>query len=154
MRGIKGGLDKIKKANPNFVEIAAKAVFRVPDVPLVADPLPKFQITAAQKKRAELMKKRGEMRIGMPRVLNMYSQTPMFTGYFASLGIKAREHRLLATTPARSCTRKAPSAAPSTRASPRSWAFRTCTTCCTSVHAKKPLDIIFFPMIDCLTSRL
>ena len=33
MRGIKGSLDKIKKANPNFVEIAAKAVFRVPDVP-------------------------------------------------------------------------------------------------------------------------
>ena len=32
MRGIKGGLDKIKKANPNFVEIAAKGVFRVPDV--------------------------------------------------------------------------------------------------------------------------
>ena len=25
MRGIKGNLDKIKKANPNFVEIAAKA---------------------------------------------------------------------------------------------------------------------------------
>src|SRR5262249_39382080 len=82
MRGIKGNLDKIKKANPNFVEIAAKSVFRVPDVPLVADALPKIQITAAQKKRAEI-------RIGMPRVLNMYSQTPIFTGYFASLGIKA-----------------------------------------------------------------
>ena len=120
MRGIKDGLDKIKKANPNFVEIAAKAVFRVPDV---ADAWPtrcrKFQITAAQKKRVELMKKRADIRIGMPRVLNMYSQTPLFTGYFASLGIKAGEHRLLATTPARRCTRKAPSAAPSTRASPQ-----------------------------------
>src|SRR5947208_1689769 len=60
MRGIKGNLDKIKKANPNFVEIAAKAVFRVPELPLVADPAPKFQITAAQKKRAALLKKRGE----------------------------------------------------------------------------------------------
>ena len=28
------------------------------------------------------------MRIGMPRVLNMYSMTPIFTGYFASLGLK------------------------------------------------------------------
>src|SRR5207248_1846884 len=81
MRGIKGNLDKVKKANPNFVEIAAKGVFRVPDAPIVSDPLPKFQITAAQKKRAELLKKRGELRIGMPRVLNMYSQTPIFTGY-------------------------------------------------------------------------
>src|SRR5262249_37750508 len=90
MRGIKGNLDRIKKANPNFVEIAAKGVFRVPDVPLVADALPKIQITAAQKKRAALMKKRAEIRIGMPRVLNMYSQTPIFTGYFASLGIQAQ----------------------------------------------------------------
>ena len=48
MRQIKGSLDKIKKANPNFVEIAAKQVFRVPDIPSLADPLPKFQITAAQ----------------------------------------------------------------------------------------------------------
>jgi hypothetical protein len=48
MRGIKGGLHKIKKANPNFVEIAAKQVFRVPDIPNQADPLPKFQITAPE----------------------------------------------------------------------------------------------------------
>ena len=99
------------------------------------------------------MKKRAEMRIGMPRVLNMYSQTPVFTGYFASLGIQA-ENIVYSDSPARSCIRKAPSAAPSTRASPRSWAFRTSTTCCIEVHAKKPLDIIFFPMIDCLTSDL
>src|SRR6266704_577066 len=52
MRGIKGSLDKVKKANPNFVEIAAKGVFRVPDVPNVSDPAPKFQITTAQKRRS------------------------------------------------------------------------------------------------------
>ncbi len=94
MRGIKGGLDKIKKANPNFVEIAAKQVFRVPDIPSLADPLPKFQITAAQKKRVELMKKRGEIRIGMPRVLNMYSQTPIFTGLLRGARHQGGEHRL------------------------------------------------------------
>ena len=130
MRNIKGDLDKVKKANPNFVEVAAKGVFRVPDVPLVADPLPKFQITAAQKKRAALMKKRSEIRIGMPRVLNMYSQTPIFTGYFARWASRRRTS-FIPITPARNCTRKAPSAAPSTPASPRSSAFRTCTTCST-----------------------
>jgi hypothetical protein len=50
MRGIKGNLDRIKKANPNFVEIAAKAVFRVPDAPNVADPPPRFQLTSAAKR--------------------------------------------------------------------------------------------------------
>ena len=55
MRQIKGSLDKIKKANPNFVEIAAKAVFRVPDAPIVADPLPKFALTgcAEEARRAD-----------------------------------------------------------------------------------------------------
>src|SRR5262249_17093506 len=67
MRNIKGALDKVKKANPNFVEIAAKAVFRVPDAPNVADPLPKFQFTGAQKRRADLIKKRATWRVGMPR---------------------------------------------------------------------------------------
>ena len=47
MRKIKGDLDTIKEANPNFVEIAAKAVFRVPDAPNVSDPPPRFQLTAA-----------------------------------------------------------------------------------------------------------
>src|SRR5687767_4321295 len=35
MRQIKGSLDTVKKANPNLVEIAAKQVFKVPDVPNV-----------------------------------------------------------------------------------------------------------------------
>ena len=90
MRGIKGDLDKIKKANPNFVEVAAKA--RVPRAGRAAGgrrAAASSRSRAAQKKRAALMKKRAELRIGMPRVLNMYSQTPVFTGYFASLGIKA-----------------------------------------------------------------
>ena len=44
MRGIKKGMDsQVKEANPNLVEIAAKAVFRVPDAPNVADPLPQVR---------------------------------------------------------------------------------------------------------------
>src|SRR5579884_1740822 len=88
MRGIKAGLDKVKSENPNLVEVAAKAVFRSTRAPLVADPIPRFAFTAAQKNRVELMKKRAEIKIGMPRVLNMYSQTPVFMGYFESLGLQ------------------------------------------------------------------
>mgnify|MGYP003351371181 CR=1 FL=1 len=62
---------------------------------MVADPLPKLQITPAQKKRAELMKKRAELKIGMPRALNMYSCGPFFTAYFESLGLKAENLLLL-----------------------------------------------------------
>ena len=45
-------------------------MFRVADAPLVADPLPKIQITAAQKNRAALMKKRGEITEDMNTKVN------------------------------------------------------------------------------------
>jgi predicted CoA-substrate-specific enzyme activase len=153
MRQIKGNLDKVKKANPNFVEIAAKAVFRVPDVPLVADAPPKFQITAAQKKRAELIKKRATLRIGIPRVLNMYSQTPVFTGYFTALGIKA-ENIVYSDYTSEELYKEGAKRGAIDPCFPSKLGIPHVHNLIYKVHAKKPLDIIFFPMIDCLTSDL
>ncbi len=153
MRNIKGGLDKVKKANPNFVELAAKAVFRVPSVPLVADPPPKFQITAAQRKRAELLKNRASLRIGMPRVLNMYSQTPVFTGYFASLGIQA-ENMIFSDYTSETLYKEGGKRGSIDPCFPSKLGIPHVHNLLYVHHAKKPLDIIFFPMIDCLTSDL
>ena len=153
MRGIKGGLDKIKKANPNFVEIAAKQVFRVPDIPSLADPLPKFQITAAQKKRVELMKKRADIRIGMPRVLNMYSQTPIFTGYFAALGIQS-QNIVFSDYTSEEMYKEGAKRGAIDPCFPSKLGIPHVHNLLYRAHAKKPLDIIFFPMIDCLTSPL
>jgi predicted CoA-substrate-specific enzyme activase len=153
MRSIKGNLDRMKKENPNFVEIAAKSVFRVQDVPLVADAPPKIQITAAQKKRAELMKKRAALRIGIPRVLNMYSQTPVFTGYFASLGIKA-ENIVYSDFTSEDLYKEGAKRGAIDPCFPSKLGIPHVHNLLYKVHAKKPLDIIFFPMIDCLTTDL
>jgi predicted CoA-substrate-specific enzyme activase len=153
MRTIKGGLDKMKKENPNFVEIAARQVFKVMDAPLVADPLPKFTFTAAQKKRAELMKRRADLRIGMPRVLNMYSQAPVFTGYFASLGIKA-EHMIWSDYTSETLYKEGGKRGSIDPCFPSKLGIPHVHNLLYVHHAKKPLDIIFFPMIDCLTSEL
>ncbi len=40
MRGIKAGLDAVKKDNPNFVDIAAHEVWRSRNPQNVADPIP------------------------------------------------------------------------------------------------------------------
>ena len=153
MRNIKGNLDKIKAANPNFVEIAARAVFRVPDAPDVSDPLPKFQFTSAQKKRAELVKNRGKLRIGMPRVLNMYSMTPVFTGYFASLGVKA-ENLIFSDYTSEQLYKEGGKRGSIDPCFPSKLGIPHVHNLLHTHHAKKPLDIIFFPMIDCLTSEL
>src|SRR5579862_3564912 len=153
MRQIKGTLDKIKKANPNFVEISAKAVFRVPDIASVADAPPKFAFTATAKKRTELMKKRAEIRIGMPRVLNMYSMTPVFTGYFASLGIKA-ENLVYSDYTSEQLYKEGAKRGAIDPCFPSKLGIPHVHNLLFVAHAKKPLDLIFFPMIDCLTTDL
>jgi len=153
MRQIKGNLDKIKAANPNFVEIAARAVFRVPDVPDVSDPAPKFQFTAAQKRRAELLKKRGSLRIGMPRVLNMYSMTPVFTAYFASLGVRA-ENMIFSDYTTEEMYKEGGKRGSIDPCFPSKLGIPHVHNLLYTHHVKKPLDIIFFPMIDCLPSDL
>ncbi len=153
MRNIKGSLDQIKKENPNLVEVAARAVFRVPDIPSVADPLPKFQFTAGQKRRAEAMKKRATLRIGMPRVLNMYSQAPVFTGYFAALGLKA-ENLIWSDYTSEELYKAGAKRGSIDPCFPSKLGIPHVHNLLFVHHAKKPLDIIYFPMIDCLTSDL
>src|SRR5262249_25646570 len=90
MKVIKKGLESVKGENPNLVELAAKAVWRSFNPPLFKDDFPRFMFTSAAKKRAELQKRREKIRIGIPRVLNMYSQNPLFSTYFESLGIPSQ----------------------------------------------------------------
>ncbi len=153
MRGIKAGLDKIKGENPNLVEVAAKAVFRTTGAPLVADPLPKFAFTAAQKKRLELMKKRATLKIGMPRVLNMYSQAPVFQGYFEALGLQP-ENLVWSDYTSEQLYKDGAKRGSIDPCFPSKVAIPHVHNLLYVHHPKKKLDIVFFPMIDCLTSDL
>jgi len=64
------------RRNSQYGGMAAKAAYKSYAPPAVADPLPKFAVTAKQKKRVEAMKKRASYRIGIPRILNMYTVNP------------------------------------------------------------------------------
>jgi len=153
MRTIKSGLDKIKKANPNFAEIAARGVFRVQDVPLVADPPPRIQITPAQKRRAELVRRRQSFRIGIPRVLNLYSTAPLFTGYFAALGIKP-ENIVFSDYTSEQLYKEGAKRGAIDPCFPSKLGIPHVHNLLYVHHRRKPLDAIFFPMIDCLPSDL
>jgi len=156
MRQIKGGLDKVKKENPNLVEVAARSVFRVPDVPNVADPLPKPVmgfLSQEKKTRIEKMNRRADLRIGMPRVLNMYSQAPVFTGYFASLGIKP-QNMIWSDYTSEELYKSGAKRGSIDPCFPSKLGIPHIHNLLYVHHAKKPLDLIFFPMIDCLTSDL
>ncbi|MGB0049939.1 MAG: BadF/BadG/BcrA/BcrD ATPase family protein, partial [Terriglobales bacterium] len=89
MKDIKAGIDEIKDKYPNFVDFAAHEVFRPVNAKSVADPIPtaKFWNKAA-KERIPLMENRKKLRVGIPRVLNIYSYAPLFNGYLESLGVQ------------------------------------------------------------------
>lgn len=94
MRGIKDGLDNIKKENPNIVDKAAKDAWKNynPEIKTNIPEEPKgIFVSRKQKeefnKRKVLFEKRKKLIIGIPRILNMYQHTPFFTAYFEALGI-------------------------------------------------------------------
>ena len=153
MRVIKGNIDAIKKENPNLVEIAAKKAFTSYEPAVVADPLPKLQITKAQKERAEKMKKRAELKIGMPRALNMYSCGPFFTAYFESLGLKA-ENLFWSEFTNEQLYKEGAKRGAIDPCFPSKVGIPHVHNLLYSVHPKKKLDIIFFPMIDSLPTYL
>ena len=71
MKDIKADIDKMKSANPNFVDIAAHDVFRSREVATVADAVPGTKglfISKSVKERAALMERRKDFRIGIPRL--------------------------------------------------------------------------------------
>jgi predicted CoA-substrate-specific enzyme activase len=153
MRVIKGDIDAIKKENPNLVEIAAKAAFKSYEPPAVADPLPKYTITKSQKQRTELMKKRAELKIGMPKALNMYSCGPFFTAYFESLGIKA-ENLIWSEYTSEQLYKEGAKRGAIDPCFPSKVGIPHVHNLLYTIHAKKKLDIIFFPMIDALPTFL
>ena len=51
MKDIKAGIDKIKDANPNFVDIAAHEVFRPRNAKSVADPIPTRELLVQRRRK-------------------------------------------------------------------------------------------------------
>ncbi len=159
MRDIKKGLDAIKAANPDLVEVAAHDVFKVPEVAIVADPLPKLTMWnllqhKQLKARIAKMENRSKVRIGMVRALNMYSTAPFFLGYFKSLGLDPKNLIFSDYTSEQLYKEGAKRGAidpcfPSKIGIPHvhNLLYRKHTP-------EKPLHYIFFPMIDSLPTFL
>ena len=157
MKEIKAGLDAIGDANPNFAAMAARAAFAPSGIASVADPIPaqrRWLRSAPLEARARAMSRRADLRVGMPRALNMYSLGPWFMAWFESLGVRARnlvwsDHTSDELYKAGAKRGAIDPCFPSKIGIPH-------------VHnllyekhsAERPLDFVFFPMIDSLPTFL
>jgi predicted CoA-substrate-specific enzyme activase len=153
MREIKKELDAALGASPNLMAAASKAVFKTLKPEIVADPPPKVRFTAEQKRRAELVEKRKQLRIGIPRVLNAYSTNPLFSGYFESLGIPA-QNLVYSDYTSEELYKEGAKRGSIDPCFPSKLALPHVHNLIYKKHAKKPLDVIFFSMIDDLRSDL
>ncbi len=159
MRGIKAGLDAVKKENPNFVDIAAHEAFRPSNAKSVADPIParswKSSIfnKASVDQRIELMKARATHRVGMPKVLQMYLYAPMFSAYLESLGVQP-ENIIYSDFTSQELYRTGAGRGAIDPCFPSKIGIPHVYNLVFQKHQKKPLNTIFFPMIDTLHQPL
>jgi activator of 2-hydroxyglutaryl-CoA dehydratase/predicted nucleotide-binding protein (sugar kinase/HSP70/actin superfamily) len=156
MRGIKAGLDAVKKANPNFVDIAANEAWRSRNPQKVADfipAVPRWRGKTPVLQRIELMKKRSTFRVGMPRVLNMYQYAPMFSAYLESLGLEP-ENIVSSEFTGQEMYRQGAGRGAIDPCFPSKIGIPHVYNLIFQKHQKKPLDAIFFPMIDTLHQPL
>ena len=153
MKDIKAGLDKIRDQHPNFVDYASKEVFRPTNAKSVADPLPTRAWTKAAKQRIALMQNRKKVRIGIPRVLNIYTYAPLFNAYFESLGLQP-ENIIYSDYTSSELYRAGASRGAIDPCFPAKIGISHVYNLVQEKHRKKPLDAIFFPMYDVLHSSL
>jgi len=153
MKDIKAGLDSIRDQYPNFVDMASKEVFRPTNAKNIADPIPARAWTKSAKERVAQMQSRKKIRIGIPRVLNIYTYAPLFNAYFESLGV-APENIIYSDYTSSDLYRAGANRGAIDPCFPAKIGISHVYNLIQEKHRKKPLDAIFFPMYDVLTSPL
>ena len=154
MKDIKAGLDQIRDAHPNYVDLASKEVFRPVGPKIVADPIPTAKFwNKAVKDRIPLMENRKKIRVGIPRVLNIYTYAPLFNAYLESLGVQP-ENIIYSDYTSPELYRAGANRGAIDPCFPAKIGISHVYNLIQEKHRKKPLDAIFFPMYDVLHSPL
>ena len=143
MRGIARDLARVRKEHPNYAEIAAREVFRVP--------LDEKQQGGSVAVAAGI--RRGDLRIGIPRVLNMYAHAPFFLAYLQSLGIPAGNIVFSGQT-SDTLFREGSKRGSIDPCFPSKLALAHVHDLLENVHARERLDWIFYPMVDDMPTDL
>jgi predicted CoA-substrate-specific enzyme activase len=153
MEKIKSRMDEALLSTPNLIEECNEELFK----PLGLKPemarTPKSIFRSSNRQRLDVINQRSKLKIGIPRVLLMYSLAPLFRGYFESLGIQG-SHIIFSDYTSEKLY----------KAGCKRGAIDPCypaKVCLAHVHSlvfpsnkKKKPDIIFSPMICDLKSEL
>jgi predicted nucleotide-binding protein (sugar kinase/HSP70/actin superfamily) len=110
-------------------------------------------LTKSAKQRVALLENRKNIRIGIPRLLNMYTYAPFFNGYFQSLGIVS-ENIVYSDYTSGELYRAGASRGAIDPCFPAKIGIAHVHNLLTVKALKKALNVIFFPMFDVLHTPL
>ncbi len=153
MREIKAGLDEVRAANPNLVDLAAHEVWKSRSPKLIADPIRNSAWRKPARDRIALINNRPDLRIGIPRVLNMYVYAPLFSAYLESLGVRS-ENIVYSDFTTNEMYRSGSSRGSIDPCFPSKITIAHFHNLLYTKHTHKPLHAIFLPMFDVLCSPL
>lgn len=153
VRAIKASMDAIRATTPNLVEIAAREVWKSRQTDTVADQIPVSSWKKSVRDRIALMKARSGLRVGIPRVLNMWVYAPLFSAYLESLGVQS-ENIVYSDVTTNELYRVGSSRGSIDPCFPSKIAIPHFHNLIFNKHIRKPLGCIFLPMFDVLCSPL
>ena len=146
MRGIARNLAQIRKRFPNYADMAAREAFQShveTDANAGKTPLRRRHVPA----------RRRDLRIGIPRALNMYAHAPFFTAYLQTLGIPF-DNIVFSDHTTDDLFREGSKRGSIDPCFPSKLALSHVHNLIYRTHERKPLDMIFFPMIDDMPTDL
>ncbi len=108
---------------------------------------------AAMKARAEKIRARKKLRIGIPRVLNQYSQNPFFSAYFESLGVPAA-NLIYSDFTSEELYKEGSKRGAIDPCFPSKVCIAHMHNLLEVKHKKKKLDLIVFPQVDSMDTWL
>jgi activator of 2-hydroxyglutaryl-CoA dehydratase/predicted nucleotide-binding protein (sugar kinase/HSP70/actin superfamily) len=152
-RSVKAGIDAKKRGSPNLVDLAAREVWKSQTPAIVADAAGRWRVSGGTRGRAALIAGRGAIRIGIPRVLNMYVCAPLFSAYLESLGVPA-DHLVYSGFTSEALYRRGSTRGAIDPCYPSKVAIAHVHDLVFVKHPRRPLDVVFFPMVDSLRSFL
>jgi predicted CoA-substrate-specific enzyme activase len=150
---IKAGLDSIRAANPNLVDLASREVWKSRHPAPVCDAIPNPSWRTSVNRRIALMRNRSKLRVGVPRILNMYAYAPLFSAYLESLGV-LRENIVYSDFTTNEMYRTGSSRGSIDPCFPSKIAIAHFHNLIFAKHVRQHLDCIFLPMFDVLCSPL
>jgi predicted CoA-substrate-specific enzyme activase len=151
-RHFNASIAAVKQQNPNIPALAARSAFQPQQVGGVASAASRVNLLPASRRRSKLRKHRPALRIGIPKVLNLYACAPLFSAYFASLGL-LDENLVFSDTTTQEQYRSTLGLAAVDPCFPSKVCISHVRNLLEKSSSRK-LDLIFFPMIDTLTSSL